>query len=263
LNEQCPNDEIENCWIIEGKCAHGSVCLTKDESEKCKSGCRHSTNDIASGCEIDSCGKQSATECGTNNDNCFAIEGRCSNSSECSFKREDEECHSGCKHSGDKADSPCTTDGCAQYTTEECVTDTTNKCWVIDGRCSNNSECSIKKEGKCRSGCKSSGSEGELSCVADVSRDKESNQSVPAFVWILVSVGLLLVLLVVVIIVIVLVKRRKKKKEVQQAAPSAEMEVVVKAPIITTGEEVEEKKEVIKVELEIPEVVEVVMDDDM
>jgi hypothetical protein len=63
------------------------------------------------------------------------------------------DCHLGCKHSTSSSDSSCIPDSCGKYSKEEC--DRVSGCGIIDEKCSNISECSLRTEsGSCKLGCK-------------------------------------------------------------------------------------------------------------
>jgi hypothetical protein len=58
-----------------------SECEVKNSEEECRSGCKHSGNEIASSCIVDECGRYTVLECPSVN-GCFALFGSCVDSFE-------------------------------------------------------------------------------------------------------------------------------------------------------------------------------------
>jgi hypothetical protein len=61
--KECIKHPLDSCWIIEGKCENKMDCGTKVEKEKCKSGCKHSKNEVTSSCEVDLCTQYDLNTC--------------------------------------------------------------------------------------------------------------------------------------------------------------------------------------------------------
>jgi hypothetical protein len=62
------------------------------------------------------------------------IDNRCINTSECEIKNSEEECRSGCKHSGSTISSSCVVDECGRYDLNTCPN---NECVLINQLCIN------------------------------------------------------------------------------------------------------------------------------
>jgi hypothetical protein len=94
---------------------------------------------------------------------------RCSSISECSIKDSNDNCQIGCKHSGEERTSSCEVDSCGIHSNDDDECLKINGCSLIDGRCSNISECSIKDSNdNCKIGCKHSGEGETSSCETDL-----------------------------------------------------------------------------------------------
>jgi hypothetical protein len=97
-----------------------------------------------------SCKLQNAEACEEGKE---LVGGVCVNSDDCRVRAQSGDCQGHCKHAASNNVYSCVVDACSQYALASCALNT--GCGVIDGRCSNITECQFKTvDGDCRQGCK-------------------------------------------------------------------------------------------------------------